>query len=64
MSDPRKPDRRLQSAEIEQQAARRETQRPSDSTPVFAGQFATLPATFGRYQVQKLLGRGASRSVV
>lgn len=58
--DPRKPapesGRRPASAD-------RETSRPSDSVPVVSGQFASLPAKFGRYQVENLPGTGGMRCV-
>ena len=40
-----------------------DTTRPTDSVPMQAGSFAKLPMRFGRYQVLKLLGRGAMGAV-
>src|SRR5262249_38291856 len=40
-----------------------ETKRPTDSVPMLSGTFAKLPARFGRYEVQKQLGRGAMGAV-
>ena len=65
MTDPKMPERRAPTPAEQRQhaAASRETNRPTDSTPLVAGQFAKLPAAFGRYQVEKLLGRGAMGAV-
>lgn len=65
MSDPKRPDRRRMSAENQLQPPQtgEETIRPTDSTPVISSQFADLPATFGRYRVERLLGRGAMGAV-
>ena len=35
-----------------------DTKRPSDSVPMATGNFTKLPMRFGRYQVEKLLGKG------
>ena len=67
MSNPEKPrsDPKRLSAEQQklQASASRETKRPSDSQPIALGQFANLPAKFGRYEVERLLGRGAMGGV-
>lgn len=39
-------------------AAAQDTKRPSDSVPMVSGVFTKLPMRFGRYQVEKLLGKG------
>ena len=44
-------------------AAARETKRPIDSTPMARGSFSKLPMRFGRYEVEKLVGRGAMGAV-
>jgi len=67
MTNPEKPRSDPQRLSAEQQklqaAASRETKRPSDSIPLALGQFANLPAKFGRYEVERLLGRGAMGGV-
>ena len=40
-----------------------ETARAADSVPIPVGPFATLPMRFGRYEVQKELGRGQMGAV-
>ncbi len=40
-----------------------ETARAADSVPLVTGPFATLPTQFGRYRIEKLLGKGAMGAV-
>jgi len=40
-----------------------ETGRASDSVPVAVGPFTALPTQFGRYRIEKLLGKGAMGAV-
>lgn len=40
-----------------------ETVRPAESTSSNAGKFVSLPSQFGRYRIEKLLGKGAMGSV-
>ena len=58
---PPQPERQLSTNPVKpppSSPAARDTKRPGDSVPMATGSFAKLPMRFGRYQIEKLLGKG------
>ncbi|MBS0206478.1 MAG: protein kinase [Planctomycetes bacterium] len=58
-----KPPHRPKPPDVKREALKGETARPADSVPVSTGPFTILPTQFGRYRIEKLLGKGAMGAV-